>query len=65
MGLAVTQRAVDSSLARDLYAILVDWDTEMGDAAAFHIFINSLINWLWIGAGVLTLGTVLAVLPRR
>jgi cytochrome c-type biogenesis protein CcmF len=63
LGLAVTKPGVKSSLARDLYAILVDWQADLPEQATFRIYINPLVNWLWIGAGVLTLGTVVAVLP--
>lgn len=65
MGLAMTQPSVNSNLARDLYAILVDWQPESQDMATFRLYINPLINWLWIGCGVLTLGTIIAVWPRR
>jgi cytochrome c-type biogenesis protein CcmF len=33
--------------------------------ATFRLYINPLINWLWIGCGVLTLGTIIAVWPPR
>ena len=65
MGMAITQPANKSTLARDFYAILVDWDSASGDTATFRIFINPLINWLWIGTGVLTMGAILAVWPGR
>jgi len=65
MGMAITQPALDSNLARDLYAILVDWDQTTQEEATFRIFINPLMNWLWIGAGVVTIGTVLALWPER
>ena len=65
MGMAVTKPAVHSSLARDLYAILVDGDEANQDQAIFRIFINPLVSWLWIGTGVLTVGTLLALWPRR
>jgi len=65
MGLAITQPTIDSSLARDLYAILVNWDVDMGGEATFRIYINPLINWLWIVTGILTLGVCLAVWPGR
>jgi cytochrome c-type biogenesis protein CcmF len=63
MGLAVTKPALHSNLGRDLYAILVDGGESTQDQAAFRIFINPLVNWLWIGTGVLTLGTLLALWP--
>jgi cytochrome c-type biogenesis protein CcmF len=65
MGLAVTQPALHSNLSRDLYAILVDGGESTQDQAIFRIFINPLVNWLWLGAGVLTLGTVVALWPGK
>lgn len=65
MGLAVTQPALHSSLSRDLYAVLVDGGESAQDQAIFRIFINPLVNWLWLGTGVLTLGTVLALWPGK
>ena len=65
MGLAVTKPALHSNLGRDLYAILVDGGDSTQDQAAFRIFINPLVNWLWIGTGVLTLGTLIALWPRK
>ena len=63
MGLAISQPGVKSTLALDLYAILVDWQPETPDQATFRVFLNPLVNWLWIGVGVLSLGAVIAVLP--
>ena len=65
MGMAVTKPALNSSLARDLYAILVDGGQATGEGASFRIFINPLVNWLWIGTGILTLGTILALWPGK
>ena len=65
MGMAITQPGLQSNLARDLYVILVDWQTISEEAATFRFFVNPLVNWLWIGVGVLTLGTVVAILPAR
>ena len=65
MGLAITQPSVRPNLARDLYAILVDWQPTPENSATFRIFINPLVSWLWIGTGVLTVGVIVAVLPER
>ena len=65
MGMAVTKPALHSNLGRDLYAILVDGGESMQDQATFRIFINPLVIWLWIGTGVLTLGTIVALWPKK
>lgn len=64
IGMAVTKPGIKSTLARDLYAILVDWQPVMADQATFRIFLNPLVNWLWIGSVVLTFGTIIAVWPN-
>lgn len=61
LGMAITHPGLQSNLAIDLYAILVDWRPVSEDEATFRIFVNPLVNWLWIGAGVLTIGTIVAV----
>lgn len=63
MGMAVTLPGLQSNLAVDLYAILVDWQPISQDQATFRIFYNPLVTWLWIGAGLLTAGVVVALLP--
>ncbi len=64
MGMAVTLPGLQSNLAVDLYAILVDWQPISSDQATFRIFYNPLVTWLWVGAGLLTAGVVVALLPR-
>jgi len=64
IGMAVTKPGVKSTLGLDLYAILVDWQPDLADQATFRVFLNPLVNWLWIGSGVLTLGTITAIWPE-
>jgi cytochrome c-type biogenesis protein CcmF len=63
MGLAITQPGLQSNLAVDLYAVLIDWRPISQDEATFRVFINPMVTWLWVGTGVLTLGAVVAILP--
>ncbi|MBW6466037.1 MAG: cytochrome c biogenesis protein CcsA [Brevefilum sp.] len=65
MGLAITQPGLRSNLAVDLYAVLIDWRPISQDEATFRVFINPLVTWLWVGTGVVTLGTVVALLPDK
>lgn len=64
MGMAITQPGLKSNLLIDLYAILIDWRPVSQDQATFRIYINPLVNWLWIGTGVLTAGAAVAVWPE-
>ncbi|MEX2372287.1 MAG: cytochrome c-type biogenesis CcmF C-terminal domain-containing protein [Dehalococcoidia bacterium] len=51
--------AVDGNLQRDLYLFLQGYDPETGQSE-FHVFVNPLQQWLWIGAGIYVAGGVLA-----
>jgi len=62
---SVTVPGVYSTLAEDVYVVLIDWQPITAEAATFHVFYNPLVNWLWIGTVVMVLGTVLAYLPSK
>ena len=55
--------AVDSGLREDLYVFIQGWDTQ--GVAEFNAFVNPLMLWLWVGAGVYVLGGLIAFTPRR
>jgi len=59
----VTEVAIRSNLKEDLYVILASLD-ENG-LAAFQIIINPLVNWIWIGGGLLLVGALVAAWPKR
>ncbi len=61
---AITVPAMRHSLAEDLYIILAGWEDD-GTTATFKVYIEPLVNWLWIGGLVLVLGTAVAVWPAR
>jgi cytochrome c-type biogenesis protein CcmF len=52
---------LDSIWRDDLYVFVQGWDDE--GVAEFHVFVNPLIAWLWIGAAVYVAGGVLAWAP--
>ena len=57
----VTEVALRTTFAEDLYVAL-DWPEQNGQAT-FRINVYPLVIWLWIGAGLLLLGTLLAFWP--
>ncbi len=59
----VTEVAIRSTLLEDLYVILVGWDED--GTTAFKVLVNPLVNWIWIGGGVLVLGGLIAFWPDR
>ena len=57
-----TEVAIYSSLARDVYVVLVGF-SDGGGSAKFQVFVNPLVAWVWIGGVVMVLGTLWAVWP--
>jgi cytochrome c-type biogenesis protein CcmF len=51
-------------LMEDLYLVLGDFARD-GTQATVKVQVNRMVSWIWIGGLVLTLGTVLAILPER
>ncbi len=47
----------------DLYLVFNSFDqqTQLG---SFSVFVNPLINWVWLGFGFLALGTILCLIPE-
>ncbi|MBF8266547.1 MAG: cytochrome c assembly protein [Dehalococcoidia bacterium] len=60
----VTEVGLRSTLMEDLYIILAGWDDNAG-SATFKILVNPMVTWIWLGGGVLLLGTVIAIWPDR
>ncbi|MBI3738949.1 MAG: hypothetical protein HY258_07875, partial [Chloroflexi bacterium] len=54
-----------ATLRDDLYVLLVDWQPVSANGATFKIFVNPLVNWLWIGAIVFLFGIIIAAWPER
>ncbi|MBC7250929.1 MAG: heme lyase CcmF/NrfE family subunit [Anaerolineae bacterium] len=59
----VSEVAVLSTLREDLYVALVGWE-DYGRLASFLLLLNPLVMWLWIGGGVMVMGTVIALWPQ-
>jgi cytochrome c-type biogenesis protein CcmF len=57
-----TEVALFSNLREDLYVVLGEHQAET-NAATFHVYLNPLVNWVWIGGLVLTIGTLITLLP--
>ena len=55
----VSVPGVYSTPGADVYVLLVGWDAT-GATATFKIYVNSLINWVWIGGILMIIGTIIA-----
>jgi cytochrome c-type biogenesis protein CcmF len=54
---------IKSGLKEDLYVVFAGMD-EDNEHAVIQVWINPLVSWVWIGGLVLTLGTIITVLPN-
>ena len=48
----------------DLYILLVDWQPASAAGATFKIFVNPLVNWLWVGSLLFLAGVIIAAWPE-
>ena len=54
-----------STMRDDLYVLLVDWQPISSSGATFKIYVNPLVNWLWLGSLLFLVGIVIAAWPDR
>jgi cytochrome c-type biogenesis protein CcmF len=57
-----TEVAIRRAFAEDVYVVLAGYDIPT-QRADLDLEINPLMNWLWLGFGILALGTGIALLP--
>ena len=54
-----------STLKDDLYILLVDWQPISSAGATFKIYVNPLVNWLWLGSLLFIVGIIIAAWPDK
>jgi cytochrome c-type biogenesis protein CcmF len=54
-----------ASLKDELYVLLIDWEPISQAGTTFKIFVNPLVNWLWLGSLLFLVGIVVAAWPDR
>jgi len=59
-----TEVALRRGVADDLYVVLAGYDAE-GQSAKLKVKVNPLVNWIWMGVGIMAIGTFVALLPAR
>ena len=52
-----------ASLKDEVYVILIDWQPINQAGTTFKIFVNPLINWMWIGSFLFLFGIIIAAWP--
>jgi cytochrome c-type biogenesis protein CcmF len=58
-----TMVALHSTLERDLYVIYEGRNPDT-NRPIIKVFINPLMNWIWIGVVIVVMGTVVALVPN-
>jgi cytochrome c-type biogenesis protein CcmF len=58
-----TEVAIRRGFAEDLYITVPQFDVA-NQAAHTEVVVTPLVNWVWLGFGVLALGTLLALMPE-
>lgn len=54
-----------STFRDDLYILLVDWKSVSSEGATFKIYVNPLVNWLWLGSLVFLFGIIFTAWPDK
>ena len=58
-----TEVGIRRSIGGDLYVVMPEYDPAE-QSATLEITVTPLINWLWLGFGVVAIGTLIALLPE-
>lgn len=61
----MTIPGVRSTIEDDFYILLVDWLPITSDGATFKVYHNPLVKWMWLGAWVFIIGTLVAAWPKK
>jgi cytochrome c-type biogenesis protein CcmF len=64
-GQPMTIPAIRSTLADDLYVVLVNWENVSVEKTPFKVYHNPLVNWLWIGSAIFVFGYLVAAWPEK
>jgi cytochrome c-type biogenesis protein CcmF len=64
-GQPMTIPAIRSTLADDLYVVLVNWEDVSAAQTPFKVYHNPLVQWLWIGSVLFVLGYLVAAWPDK
>lgn len=62
---SMTIPGLHSTFEEDFYVILVEWEPLSGAQATFKIYLNPLVNWVWLGGFVFIVGNLVAAWPEQ
>jgi len=58
-----TEVAIRRGFLEDLYVVMPAFEVE-AQSASVAVHVNPLVNWIWVGFGLMALGTGIALLPE-
>jgi cytochrome c-type biogenesis protein CcmF len=58
-----TEVAIRRGVGEDLYIVLAGYEPA-DQSATYAVTVNPLVNWIWLGFGIMALGTGLALMPE-
>ena len=58
-----TEVAIRRSFTEDIYLVMPAFNLEE-QSASMQIVVNPLVNWVWVGFGIMAAGTLIALLPE-
>ena len=64
-GQAIGTPSVRTGLGNDVYLTLVSAPRARDDPAVIGVVVQPLVSWLWLGGGLMALGTLMAAVPGR
>jgi cytochrome c-type biogenesis protein CcmF len=59
-----TEVAIRRAPAEDLYIVLTPDFDPATQTVTYAITVNPLVNWIWVGFGILAIGSIIALLPE-
>jgi len=54
-----------ASLKDEVYVLLINWEPVSAAGTTFKIFVNPLVNWLWLGSFLFIFGIIIAAWPDK
>ena len=58
-----TEVAIRRAVGEDLYIVLAGFEVS-DQSALYKVTVNPLVNWVWLGLGIMVVGCILAMLPE-
>jgi len=58
-----TEVAIRRAVGQDLYIVLAGFEVS-DQSALYKVTVNPLVNWVWLGLGIMVVGCIIAMLPE-